>query len=191
MEHADQIWYRRTFTIPSYWMNRRMLLHFGAVDWETMVYVNGKAFGPHKGGYDAFTFDITDALKPGGDQELIVKVLDPTDSGAQPVGKQVRHPSGIWYTSSTGIWQTVWLEPVNETHIRSMRLTPDVDNAVLKIATEAARPGQVRVTVSDGRRIVGETRGDAGRPYERAGPGTEALDSRKSFLVHCERHALL
>ena len=98
MKPADHIWYRRTFSLPSYWMNRRMLLHFGAVDWEATVYVNGKPFGPHRGGYDPFTFDITDALKPGGDQELIVKVIDPTDSGAQPSGEA--GPASRWGSST-------------------------------------------------------------------------------------------
>ncbi|RPH37378.1 glycoside hydrolase family 2 [bacterium] len=163
MKPADHIWYRRTFKIPSYWMNRRMLLHFGAVDWETTVYVNGEAFGPHTGGYDGFTFDITNALKPDGEQELIVKVVDPTDSGAQPVGKQVRHPQGIFYTSTTGIWQTVWLEPVDSLHITTLRMTPDIDNALLHVAVEAAQPGQVKVTVLDGRRVAGEARGEAGK----------------------------
>jgi len=162
MKPADHIWYRRTFKLPSYWMDRRMLLHFGAVDWETLVYVNGKAFGPHKGGYDSFTFDITGALRPSGEQELIVRVLDPTDSGAQPAGKQVRQPQGIFYTSTTGIWQTVWLEPVDEIHITSLRLTPDLDHAALRAAVEADHPGQVKVTVSDGRRVVGEAKGEAG-----------------------------
>jgi hypothetical protein len=182
MKPANHIWYRRTFAIPSYWMSRRMLLHFGAVDWETMVYVNGKPFGPHRGGYDPFSFDITDALKPGGDQELIVKVVDPTDSGAQPVGKQVKHPGGIFYTSTTGIWQTVWLEPVNEVYITDLRLTPDVDNAVLHVMVIAARPGQVKVTVSDGRRVVGELRGEAGQAMDVPVPEPRLWSPENPFL---------
>ena len=162
MRSTDHIWYRRTFTIPSYWMTRRMLLHFGAVDWETMVFVNGKAFGPHKGGYDPFTFDITAALKPQGQQELVVRVMDPTDSGAQPVGKQVRHPQGIFYTSTTGIWQTVWLEPVDELHVTSLRLLPDIDNAALHAVVETSQPCQVRITVTDGKHAAGVANGEAG-----------------------------
>ena len=182
MKQVDHIWYRRTFKIPSYWMNRRMLLHFGAADWETTVYVNGKTFGPHKGGYDPFTFDITDALRPDGEQELIVKVFDPTDSGAQPVGKQVRHPQGIFYTSTTGIWQTVWLEPVDEIHITSLRLTPDVDNAILHVSVAAAHPGEVKVTALDGGRVAGESRGETGSDINVPIPDPKLWTPENPFL---------
>ena len=111
-KHADRVWYRRTFQVPAEWKASRVLLHFGAVDWEATVYVNGKQLGTHRGGYDPFSFDITEALKDGTEQELIVKVFDPTNQGDQPRGKQVLDPRGIWYTPATGIWQTVWLEPV-------------------------------------------------------------------------------
>ncbi|MFB0524084.1 MAG: sugar-binding domain-containing protein, partial [Phycisphaerae bacterium] len=107
----NRLWYRRTFEIPHKWSGKRVLLHFGAVDWETMVWVNGKKIGEHRGGYDPFTFDVTDALKDSGPQEVVLSVWDPTDAGTQPRGKQVRNPRGIWYTAVTGIWQTVWLEP--------------------------------------------------------------------------------
>src|SRR6188768_1639911 len=102
----NKLWYHRTFEVPADWPRVRTLLHFGAVDWQTMVLVNGKHVGSHRGGYDEFTFDITDALKPSGLQTLQVEVWDPTDTGTQPRGKQVNRPSGIWYTSVTGIWQT-------------------------------------------------------------------------------------
>ena len=119
-KHDDHAWYRRTFQIPKEWGDRRVLLHFGAVDWQTTVWINGKQVGEHRGGYDPFSFDITDAIKPDGDNEIIVAVFDPTDTGGQPIGKQRLKPQGIWYTSTTGIWQTVWIEPVNErTSIRS------------------------------------------------------------------------
>ena len=118
MKHADRLWYRRTFSIPKDWAGKRVLLHFGAVDWEATVWVNGKQLGEHEGGYDAFTLDITDAVDPQkAEQELIVGVWDPTDAGTQPRGKQVIKPGGIFYTPTTGIWQTVWLEPVAEDSI--------------------------------------------------------------------------
>jgi hypothetical protein len=125
MRRAERVWYRRIFTIPAAWSGRRTLLHFGAVDWETTVWLNGKQLGQHLGGYDAFSFDITDALK-NGEQELIIGVWDPSDAGTQPRGKQVRKPQGIYYTPTTGIWQTVWLEPVPETSIRELELIPEV-----------------------------------------------------------------
>ena len=117
---------------------QRILLHFGAVDWEATVWVNGKKLGNHRGGYDAFSFDITDALKRDGEQELVVGVWDPTDAGTQPRGKQVRKPGGIFYTPTTGIWQTVWLEPVPKTGIEALKIVPDVD---------AGRPSMCSVTL--------------------------------------------
>jgi hypothetical protein len=128
MKQAERLWYRRMFAVPQKWAGKRVLLHFGAVDWEAAVWVNGKKLGVHQGGYDAFQFDITDALKSDGEQELIVGVWDPTDKGTQPRGKQVNKPGGIFYTSTTGIWQTVWMEPVPEVHIESLKIVPDVDN---------------------------------------------------------------
>ncbi|HIJ51827.1 MAG TPA: hypothetical protein HPP66_01590 [Planctomycetes bacterium] len=122
-----RLWYRRTFKISRKWKEKRVLLHFGAVDWDTTVWVNGKELGNHKGGYDAFTFDITDMLKKSGSQEIVLSVWDPTNDGSQPRGKQVKKPGGIMYTAVTGIWQTVWLEPVPQSHIRSIKIEPDVD----------------------------------------------------------------
>ncbi|UCF15737.1 MAG: hypothetical protein JSW59_20270 [Phycisphaerales bacterium] len=123
----NRLWYRRTFEIPGKWKDRRVLLHFGAVDWDTTGWINGKLLGAHRGGYDPFTFDITDALKDAGSNEIVLSVWDPTDAGHQPRGKQVSKPRGIWYTAVTGIWQTVWLEPVPRISIRSVRITPDLD----------------------------------------------------------------
>jgi hypothetical protein len=118
-KRMERLWYRRTFTIPKDWSGRT-LLHFGAVDWEAKVWVDGKELGEHRGGYDHFSFDITQALKGDGEHELIVGVFDPTDSSYQPRGKQVQKPEGIWYTPSTGSWQTVWIEPVAQDHIQSL-----------------------------------------------------------------------
>lgn len=129
----QRIWYRRTFSVAGPRDGRRMLLHFGAVDWETIVWVNGKPVGEHRGGYDPFTFDITDALSDGSEQELVVSVWDPSDAGPQPRGKQVNNPGGIFYTPTTGIWQTVWLEPVPETYIGGLKIVPNVDNSTVKI----------------------------------------------------------
>ena len=135
-----RLWYHRTFRVPAKWdQDKRVLLHFGAVDWDTTVWVNDREIGNHKGGYDPFTFDITDALKEGGEQEIVLSVWDPTDAGYQPRGKQVRRPRGIWYTAVTGIWQTVWLEPVPATSIRAIKITPDLDESCVWV--EADVPG--------------------------------------------------
>ena len=134
----NRLWYRRTFTVPEKWNwsadKKRMLLHFGAVDWDATIWVNGKEAANHKGGYDPFTLDITEALKQGGEQEIVLSVWDPTNTGTQPRGKQVLKPGGIWYTAVTGIWQTVWLEPVSRVYIKSMKIVPDVSiGAFLKV----------------------------------------------------------
>jgi beta-galactosidase/beta-glucuronidase len=132
----NKLWYRRTFTVPEAWKNKTVLLHFGAVDWDCDVFVNGMLLGNHQGGYDPFWYDSTDALKATGPQELVVSVLDPTNKGRQPVGKQCDNPHGIWYTAVTGIWQTVWLEAVPRTYIDTMKIIPDVDNQTLTVVVE-------------------------------------------------------
>jgi hypothetical protein len=136
----ERLWYRRTFEMPPAWAGRRVRLHFGAVDWEARVWVNGREVGTHRGGYDAFTCDLTAALRPGGAQEVVVAVTDPTDAGIQPRGKQVREPRGIWYTSTSGIWQTVWLEPVPERHITSLQMVPLPERSLLRLQVETAGP---------------------------------------------------
>lgn len=157
----NNLWYRTSFTVPRSMRRQEVLLHFGAVDWHAEVFVNGEKAGEHKGGYDPFTFNITSLLDGRGEQELVVKVWDPTNDGPQPRGKQVKDPEGIWYTPVTGIWQTVWLEGVPETHIASIRNTPDVDNSSIHVATKLAGAGegdQVRVSVFDkGNKIAEET----------------------------------
>jgi len=131
------VWYHRTFKTPHLDGGKRLLLHFEGVDWDATVYLNGKKVGHHRGGYDPFTLDVTDALRKDSN-DLLVRVFDPTDKGNQPRGKQVLKPRGIWYTAVTGIWRTVWMEPVPQTHITRLVLTPDVDNQCLKVTAEVA-----------------------------------------------------
>lgn len=131
-----ELWYCRTFNIPSSWKNKKILLHFGAVDWKADVWVNGIKVGNHTGGFTPFSFDITAALVAKGDNQLMVKVWDPTDDGYQPRGKQVKNPGGIYYTPVTGIWQTVWLEPVSEKYIEKLRITPDIDKHLLTVEVD-------------------------------------------------------
>lgn len=151
--------YHRSFKIDSKWKGKNVLLHFGAVDWKTDVWVNGIKVGSHKGGFTPFTFDITYALHTKGDNSIVVKVWDPTDKGFQPRGKQVSNPGGIWYTPVTGIWQTVWLEPVNNTYISDLKITPDIDSNLLNIkaVTEGTNAGSlINVSVFDGDKLVAE-----------------------------------
>ena len=155
----DRLWYRRTFEVPKKWQGQRVWLHFGAVDFQATVTVNGRQVGQHRGGYDGFSFDITDALNKGGLNELLVAVWDPTDAGTQPRGKQVRKPNGIWYTPTSGIWQTVWLEPVGTASIMDLKITPDLDNdsvVVRPTATATLGGFLLEVTVREGIRKVGE-----------------------------------
>jgi beta-galactosidase/beta-glucuronidase len=159
---GQQLWYRRAFTATAP-RGSRLLLHFGAVDWRAQVFVNGKSVGTHEGGYDPFTFDITGALKPQAkEQELAVSVWDPTDTGLQPRGKQVLNPTGIWYTAVSGIWQTVWLEPVPAAHIRDLVLTPDLDGKRLRITVDAAAPGEFTATARLRGLTVGRVSGKTG-----------------------------
>ena len=139
MRHEDRMWYRRTFEVPADWKGRHVLLHLDAVDWEATVYLNGKKLATHRGGYDAFGFDITGFLKKdGGPQELIVGVWDPTNQGSQPRGKQVLRPKGIMYTPTSGIWQTVWIEPVNPKFIEGLHIVPDIDAGQVTITANIA-----------------------------------------------------
>ena len=147
----ERVWYKRTVQIPTPWQGQRVLLNFGAVDWDCVVYVNGKAVGKHTGGYNPFGFDITEALSGSGDQELVVSVWDPTDAG-QPHGKQVLNPGGIMYTATSGIWRTVWLEPVAKAHIDSYTVIPDIDQEQAKVkikTTGTSASAAVKVTALD------------------------------------------
>jgi len=156
MEHHERIWYRRKFVIPAAWKGEHILLHFGAVDYESEVFVNGKSLGTHSGGYDPFSFDITPAITKSGEQEIAVRVFDPTDLGGFPRGKQTLHPQGIMYTSVTGIWQTVWLEPVPKVSINTIKIVPDIDKSVVKLTvnTEDAAGFSVAIKVKDGNKTI-------------------------------------
>ncbi|MHA1336726.1 MAG: glycoside hydrolase family 2 protein [Promethearchaeota archaeon] len=130
------LWYHKEFDIPLSWKNKNILIHFGAVDWEAEIQLNGKIIGNHKGGYTPFSFNITDYITFEKSNELIVKVSDPTDKKGIARGKQTLRPYGIKYTSVSGIWQTVWLEAVNKTYISKIKTIPDIDNSVLKLNLE-------------------------------------------------------
>jgi len=137
----QRLWYRRSFRVPPAWKGQRVWLRFDAVDWEALVAVNGKPVGMHTGGYDGFAFDITSALTDSGDQEVVVSVWDPSDAGPQPRGKQVLKPRSIWYTPTSGIWQTVWLEPLPAQAIDRLKLTPDADAGSVTIDARLLTPG--------------------------------------------------
>jgi len=153
----DRLWYRRRFTIPAGWAGQHVMLNFGAVDYETVVWVNGAPVGAHKGGFDAFGFDITSQLKPG-ENEVVVQVADPTSAGSQPRGKQSLDPQGIWYTANSGIWQTVWLEPAPALHIADVRARPDIDRGTVTVEVAlngwASDTDAVRLTASSKGKVI-------------------------------------
>lgn len=160
--HVDRMWYRRVVQQVPELPGGRVLLHFGASDWHTQVWVNGVRVGEHRGGYDPFWFDITEALGDRSEHEIVVGVWDPTDSGDQPRGKQVRSPGEIWYTPCSGIWGMVWLEAVPRTWIDSIRLTPDAAAGVVRIDAsirmpDHGAPGGLKrraVAMVDGREVA-------------------------------------
>lgn len=160
--HFDRLWYRRTFSIPPAWGGKRVILHFGAVDYESEVYINGKSVGLHRGGYDPFSFDITGFLSGTGPQEIIVRVYDPTEFGGQPRGKQTTNPEYIMYTPTTGIWQTTWLEPVEAASIDNLKIVPDADRGQLHLLVNSTKPAigsPVNVVVKDGDKVVATLEG--------------------------------
>jgi len=164
----ERLWYRRIFQAPDLSGGKRLLLHFGAVDWEAKVLVNGKTVGEHRGGYDPFVFDISQAVRSGASNELTVVVFDPT-GGYQPKGKQnfnkIAKPGGIAYSPSSGIWQTAWLEAVPAQYIQNLRITPDVSAGLVRltvVASGGAQSGRVKVAVMDGKKVAGQSSGRAG-----------------------------
>jgi beta-galactosidase/beta-glucuronidase len=156
---TQNLWYKRNISFSPK-TGERTLLHFGAVDWQATVFVNGKEVGQHKGGYAAFSFDITDALRSGSN-ELTVKVFDPSDQGIGPHGKQVLNPQNIYYTPSSGIWQTVWLETVPTVSIVDLKMTPDIDKGVLNLTVNGTN-GRFTATVSSESGTLKQVQGDVG-----------------------------
>jgi hypothetical protein len=144
---SERVWYRRTFELPDDAAGRRMILHFGAVDWQADVYINGRALARHEGGFDPFFFDISGHLRPGQPQELVVAVWDPSDHGSQPRGKQVLNPANIFYTAVTGIWQTVWLEAVPRAYVQGVHLTPRYDAQAVSVRLKAGGGGSAEIRV--------------------------------------------
>lgn len=180
---GDRLWYRREFKIPGMQPQGRLLLHFGAVDWDAVVYVNGKLVGDHRGGYASFSIDITSALDARLErQELMVGVCDPTDAGFQARGKQVRKPEGIWYTPTSGIWQTVWLEPTPAQYIRGLTITPDLDRSQVVVIVDAD-PGTVSLEIRDAKNErVATVVGRANTPIRAPIPGARAWSPSNPYL---------
>ena len=167
LTEKDELWYRRTFSVPAAWKGSNVLLNFGAVDWKADVFVNDILAGSHTGGFTPFSLDITPYLKAKGGQKLVVRVFDGTDKGYQPRGKQVLTPNGIWYTPVSGIWQTVWIEPVAKSHISGIKAIPNLDqkNIAVTVAAENCTTGDlVEVKILDKGKLVASATGLPGNP---------------------------
>ena len=163
MRTEARMWYRRTFSVPGSWSGERILLHFGAVTHEAVVYVNGEEVGTHRGSYDAFSYDVTDLLVPSGDNELVVRVHDPAGTEGEPVGKQFGLSAGILFLQCSGIWQPVWLEPVPPTHITRLDQTPDLDRNQLAVVAHVENASEdltvVLTALQDGETVGTATGG--------------------------------
>ena len=184
----NELWYKTEINLPSRWKGKDVLLHFGAVDWKAEIFINDIKIGSHTGGYTPFYFNITPYLK-SGNQKLVVKVWDGTDKGYQPRGKQVSEPGGIYYTPVSGIWQTVWLEPVNKKHIAKINATPDIDADRVKVdvCTEGTNKADiVEVTLKDGNTIVATAKTVAGESLELPVPSAKLWSPENPFLYNME-----
>ena len=188
MQHYDRFAYRRTFTVPADWKDRNLLLHFEAVDWECEVYVNGKRVGTHQGGYDNFAFDVTKYLVDGDEQELVVKVYDPTDMGGQPRGKQTLSPGGIMYTSTSGIWQSVWMEPVKSVYVEKYTVVPNIDNSTVtvNVMTPGRKAVKTVIKVKDGSKVVSKVEAVANEEVTISVPNAKWWSPDSPFLYDLE-----
>ena len=182
----NELWYKRTFTVPANWKNKDIVLNFGAVDWKTDVFVNDILIGSHQGGFTPFSFNITPYLTGKNNQKLVVRVWDPSDKGYQPRGKQTSNPEGIWYTPVTGIWQTVWLEPVAANHITSVKSIPNIDNGTVNVTVGTSAPccntSIVEVKLMDKGQVVASAKGLQGKELRLAVQNPTLWDTSNPYL---------
>lgn len=184
-----ELWYQRKFSVPAAWKNKNVILHFGAVDWKADVWVNEIKVGTHEGGYTPFNFDITPFITKDKEQKLVVRVWDPTDRGFQPRGKQVERPEGIWYTPVTGIWQTVWLEPVNQAFISQLKTIPNVDGSNISVwaTTQGTTASEIiEVKVFENGQVIGSGKAAAGQEVLVNIPGAKLWSPESPFLYDIE-----
>lgn len=180
----NELWYSTAFNTPKKKSKEHVLLHFGASDWETEVFINGQSVGKHRGGYDPFQMDITDYLQKGKSQTLQVRVWDPSDDGPQPRGKQVNNPNGIWYTPVTGIWQTVWMETVPEAYISGLKNSSDINANEIHVTPEISGAKDQMVKVSawkEGVELAAQTI-NPGQTAELAIKGAQLWEPGNPFL---------
>lgn len=185
----NELWYHRNFTVPANWKNKKVILHFGAVDWKADVWVNGIKVGVHQGGYTPFSFDISTAIIANKQQDLVVKVWDPSDEGYQPRGKQVKNPHGIWYTPVTGIWQTVWLEPVDQAYLSHLKTIPNIDGGTVSVlaSTEGTQAtDMIEVKVLESGKLIGSAKAMVGQEVLVSVPNAKLWSPDSPFLYDLE-----
>ena len=181
----NELWYKRSFAVPANWKNKDVVLNFGAVDWKADVFVNDILIGSHQGGFTPFSFNITPYLTGKSNQKLVVRVWDPSDRGYQPRGKQTSNPEGIWYTPVTGIWQTVWLEPVATNHITSVKSIPNIDNGTMNVTVGTSQPcntAVVEVKLLDKGQVVASAKGVKGKELRLAVQNPTLWDTSNPYL---------
>lgn len=181
----NELWYKRTFSVPANWKNKDIVLNFGAVDWKADVFINDILIGSHQGGFTPFSFNITPYLNGKNNQKLVVRVWDPSDKGYQPRGKQTSNPEGIWYTPVTGIWQTVWLEPVATNHITSVKSIPNIDNGTMNVTVGTSVPCNtsiVEVNLLDKGQVVASAKGIQGKELRLAVQNPTLWDTSNPYL---------
>jgi len=184
-----ELWYSRQFTVPASWKNKIVILNFGAVDWKADVWINDIQVGSHKGGYTPFSFDITPYLVAGKAQKLTVRVWDPADQGFQPRGKQVSQPGGIWYTSVTGIWQTVWVEAVGENFLTSLKTVTDIDRNTVSFTPQLAESSNtdlVEVKILENGKVISQGKGISGQEVLLSVPDAKLWSPESPFLYDVE-----
>lgn len=182
---SNELWYKRSFAVPANWKNKDVVLNFGAVDWKADVFVNDILIGSHQGGFTPFSFNITPYLTGKSNQKLVVRVWDPSDRGYQPRGKQTSSPEGIWYTPVTGIWQTVWLEPVATNHITSVKSIPNIDNGTMNVTVGTSQPcntAVVEVKLLDKGQVVASAKGVQGKELRLAVQNPTLWDTSNPYL---------
>ena len=188
MRSEQRMFYRRTFTVPATWRvgrGEQLVMHFGAVDYDAKVWVNGQQVATHRGGYDGFDVDVTAALNGTGPQELVVWAEDLTDATYQPIGKQRRQSDrGIFYQGSSGIWRTVWMEPVRPVHVSTLDMTPDLAASALRLTVNVpeATDQLVEATAFDGKRKVGTVTGAPNTPLTLPVPNAKWWSPDSPFL---------
>ncbi|MBE0685749.1 MAG: beta-galactosidase [Anaerolineaceae bacterium] len=185
LQSNEHLWYKRTFEIPNDWKHNRVVLRFGAVDWQTDVWCNGHHLGQHQGGYDPFSFELTTFLRYGAENELLVKVYDPTNEGRQERGKQTLKPGFVFYTAVSGIWQTVWLEPLSEVFIKGCKITPAIEPARLEVQvslSDELEEHKIQIELQDSGNILVNAMGTEGETITLCYPEAHLWSPDDPFL---------